>query len=294
MATNGAAVAALLGAPLRGDDRPIARAASLGAAGSDALVFVKTWDAAVAARLTAVDPACALVPPEAIGACSCPHVAVDNPRLAFAEVVGALLTPPPPAGIEPTAVVDTEARLGVGVYVGHFAVLEAGVEVGDDTVIGHHAVLRRGVRVGARCRIKPHAVIGGDGFGFEPRPDGRQVRLPHLGGVRIGDEVEIGSHTSIASGTLDDTVLADGVKIDDHVFIAHNVQVGPNAMIIAGAEVSGSVEIGAEAWIAPQATILNKIKIGARALVGIGAVVVEDVPEGMVVAGNPARVRRPR
>lgn len=294
MATTGAAVAALLGAPLRGADRPIARPTSLDAAGPDALVFVKSWTAELAARLAALDPACALVPAEAAGACPCPHIVVDNPRLAFAEVVAALLAPPPPVGVEPTAIVDPAAKLGTGVYVGHFAVLEAGVEVGDGTVIGHHAVLRSGVRVGARCRIKPHAVIGGDGFGFEPRADGRQVRLPHLGGVRIGDEVEIGSHTSIASGTLDDTVLADGVKVDDHVFIAHNVRVGPDAMIIAGAEVSGSVEIGAEAWIAPQATIRNKIKIGPRALVGIGAVVVDDVPEGMVVAGNPARVRRPR
>lgn len=294
MATSGAAVAALLGAPLHGADRPISRPASLQTAGPDALVFVKIWDADIEDRLIDLEPACAIVPTVAAGRCPVPHVATDNPRLAFAEAVNALLAPPPPVGIETTAVIDPAARIGQGVYVGHFAVIEAGVVVGDNTVIGHHTVLRRGVRIGARCRIKPHAVIGGDGFGFEPRADGRQVRLPHLGGVQIGDEVEIGSHTAIASGTLDDTVLADGVKVDDHVFIAHNVQIGPNAMIIAGAEVSGSVEIGAEAWIAPQATILNKIKIGARALVGIGAVVVEDVPEGMVVAGNPARVRRRR
>lgn len=294
MATSAAAVAALLGAPLHGADRPILRPASLQAAGPDTLVFVKVWDAAVESQLIDLNPACALVPLEAGGRCPVPHVAVVNPRLAFAEAVGALLAPPPPSGVESTAVIDPAARLGSDVYVGHFVVIEADVEVGAGTVVGHHAVLRRGVRVGQRCRIKPHAVIGGDGFGFEPRADGQQVRLPHMGGVRIGDDVEIGSHTSIASGTLDDTVLSDGVKVDDHVFIAHNVRIGPNAMIIAGAEVSGSVEIGAEAWIAPQATILNKIKVGARALVGIGAVVVEDVPEGMVVAGNPARVRRPR
>lgn len=277
-----------------GENRAIERPASLAGAGPGALVFVKSWSEAVALRLRDADVACAIVPIAAAGRCPVPHVLVENPRLAFAEVVRALLAPPPPQGIESTAIVHPESRIGEGAYIGHYAVIGSGVEVGEDTVIGHHCVVAPSVRIGARCRIKPHAVLGGDGFGFEPRPDGTQVRLPHLGGVWIGDDVEIGSFVSIASGTLDDTVLADGVKVDDHVFIAHNVRVGANAMIIAGAEISGSVQIGEGAWIAPQATILNQLKIGDGALVGIGSVVVEDVPEGMIVAGNPARVRRPR
>lgn len=292
--TRASEIATFLGAPLIGNDLVVNAPASLQRPGARTLVFVKEWGPEIEARLSEVGEMCALVPPTAAGGCPVSHIVVDNPRLAFADVVREMFAPPAPTGVEATALIDSTVRLGRNVYVGHYAVLEAGVVVGDQTVIGHHTILSRNVRVGRRCRIKPHAVLGGDGFGFESRADGSQVRIPHLGSVELGDDVEIGSFVSIASGTLDDTVLADGVKVDDHVFLAHNVHVGEHAMIIAGAEVSGSVEIGREAWIAPQVSVLNKIRIGDRALVGIGSVVVRDVPAGMVVAGNPARVVRPR
>jgi UDP-3-O-[3-hydroxymyristoyl] glucosamine N-acyltransferase len=113
--------------------------------------------------------------------------------------------------------------------------------------------------------------------------------LPHLGGVVLGDDVEVGSLTTVCRGTLADTILRDGCKIDDHVHIAHNIDVGEDAFVIACAEVSGGVKIGRRAWIAPNASILNQLSVGDDSVVGLGAVVVRSVPDGAVVVGNPAK-----
>ena len=124
--------------------------------------------------------------------------------------------------------------------------------------------------------------------------EGHPVRLGHMGGVVIGSDVEIGSHVSIAQGTIEPTVISDHAKIDDCVFIAHNVHVGKSSFVIAGAEISGSVTIGERVWISPEVTVINKVSIGDDALVGIGAVVVRDVEENTVVAGVPAKPRGQR
>lgn len=160
--------------------------------------------------------------------------------------------------------------------------------------IASSAVLHKCVRIGTNVRVKDYAVIGQDGFAFEPDESGAYVRIPHTGGVEIGDNVEIGACTVIARGTIGDTVIGNGVKIDDRCFIAHNVKIGQNTLVIAGAEISGSVHIGEGCWIGPNACVREGLTIGDRSLVGIGAVVVKNVPENVVVAGNPARILRKR
>lgn len=253
------------------------------------LVFLKTADEATIARLNGLHAVCVLVPEVLAGVLTCTTITVERPRLAFAKAVSAFLVPPGPVGVEPTAIVSPRSRLGSGVYIGHYAVISDGVDVGDGTSIGPHVSILCNARIGRGSRIGAHTVIGGAGYGFERDDDGRPIRIPHVGSVRIGDRVEIGALNAIARGTLEDTVIEDDAKLDDHVFIAHNVRIGRGAMVIAGAEVSGSVDIGEGAWIAPQATIKNKVRIGAHATVGIGAVVLKDVPDGSVVVGNPAR-----
>ena len=221
-------------------------------------------------------------------------VRVGRPRLGFALVVRDLLADEVEPVVAPTAYVDPEAQVHPTASVGHFAVLEAGVEIGPYTRVDHHVVLKTGVRIGAHCRVGAHTSIGGPGFGFETDEDGTPVRIGHRGGVVVGDHVEIGHHVSIAQGTIEPTRLADHVKVDDCVFLAHNVQVGEGSFVIAGAEVSGSVTIGRNVWIAPEVTVLNKVTIADDALVGIGAVVVKDVPANTVVAGVPAKPRGER
>jgi UDP-3-O-[3-hydroxymyristoyl] glucosamine N-acyltransferase len=143
--------------------------------------------------------------------------------------------------------------------------------------------------VGADCKIDPGTVIGGDGFGFERDERGHLVNFPHVGGVRIGDGVDIGANACIDRGTFGDTIIEDGARIDNLAHISHNVRIGAHAVVVTQTTICGSVEIGRGAWVSPNASVLNQCKVGAGAVVGMGAVVIADVPEGVVVAGNPAR-----
>ena len=135
-------------------------------------------------------------------------------------------------------------------------------------------------------------LIGEEGFGFEFEEDGTPIRIPHLGGVEIGDYVEVGNFTAIARGTLKNTVIHSHVKIDNLVHIAHNCIIGSKTMVIACAEVSGSSVVGEGCWLGVGCSTMQKIRIGHNSLVGVGSVVLKDVEAGSVVAGNPAKVVR--
>lgn len=221
-------------------------------------------------------------------------IQVANPRLSYALVLRDHLTAPAAKTVEATSFIDAGALIGANVSIGHFCVVEDGVKIDDDVVLDHHVVLRSGVHVGPRTRIGSHTSIGGPGFGFEMDHRGTPVRIGHRGGVRIGADVDIGAHVSIAQGTLEPTRIHDHVKIDDCVFLAHNVRVGRASFVIAGAEISGSVTVGERVWISPEAAVTNGVTVGDDALVGIGAVVVNDVSPGDIVAGVPARPRGSR
>lgn len=268
-----------LGLHLQGPDRTLNRVDAADAAGGTSLCFAKngTW---VAKAQAAAAVLCEAGHAWAEGATA---LVSPTPRLDFARVlalldaqVGFLWDTAEPQ-IHPTA------RIGRHAVIGH------GVRIGAHTVVGHHVVIGDEVEIGTRCNIKSGAVIGEEGFGFERDVTGAAVRLPHIGTVRIGNDVEIGSLTTVCRGTLADTVLHDGAKIDDHVHIAHNIHVGEHAFVIACAEVSGGVRIGKRAWIAPSATVLNQLTIGDDAVVGLGAVVVRNVEAGATVVGNPAK-----
>ena len=150
-------------------------------------------------------------------------------------------------------------------------------------------MVRSGSKIGSNCFIGASSSIGTEGFGYERDEQGVPIKFVHLGGVSIGDNVEIGSQTSIVRGTLSDTIIESNVKIDNLVHIAHNVHIKDGALVVACSEVSGSVVIGKNAWIAPNACIMEKVVIGDNAVVGLGAVVIRDVPDRTTVAGNPAK-----
>jgi UDP-3-O-[3-hydroxymyristoyl] glucosamine N-acyltransferase len=139
------------------------------------------------------------------------------------------------------------------------------------------------------ARIAPGAVICDTGFGFERDAQNRPLRMVHLGGVRIGDHVEVGALTTVVQGALADTVLEDYVKINDHVHIAHHCRIGEGTIIGGSAYLSGSIRVGRNCWIAPNCSIRQKLVIGDEAIVGIGAVVVRNVEPRSTVYGNPAK-----
>jgi UDP-3-O-[3-hydroxymyristoyl] glucosamine N-acyltransferase len=214
----------------------------------------------------------------------------ENPRLTFMRAIARHFPPMPlPAGVHPTAVIDQSAHIHPSAHIGPHSVVGAGSSVGEHSVLHAHTVIYPGVRIGARCCVNAGTVIGADGFGYERNDDGALEKFPHVGGVVIGDDVEIGSNTSIDRGSLGNTIVLDGARIDNQVHIAHNVVVGECAAVIAQAMIGGSARIGNGAWIAPGAVIMNQVSIGANATVGLGAVVTKDVADGQVVMGAPAQ-----
>lgn len=217
-------------------------------------------------------------------------IVVPVARLAFMRAVARFFVPDRgPRGIHATAVVDDTAHVDASAAIGPFSLIGPGCVVGADCSIGPSVSLMQDVRLGQRVKIAGGTVIGADGFGYERNEAGELEKFPHVGGVVVCDDVEIGSNTSIDRGTLNPTHIGARARIDNQVHVAHNVTVGEDVAIIAQAMIGGSVVIGDRAWIAPSAIIMNQVTIGADAVVGLGAVVVKSVPDGVTVMGSPAQ-----
>ncbi len=244
------------------------------------------------------------------GGAPCPLLLVEDAGVTVSFLLAAvrdIQNPPPPPGIHAAATVDPAATLGPDVTVGAGAVIEAGVQlgarsrvlanafVGRGSVFGEDCVLHPGAqvmhncRLGARVVLWPYAVVGRDGFGFLQR-DGRHLRIPQVGGVSIGDDVEIGAFSSVDRGALDPTVVEAGVKIDSHCHVAHNCRIGENAMLIGYARMGGSVTIGRGAILAQDAAVGERRTVGDGAICATAATVMySDVAAGEAVLGHPAR-----
>jgi UDP-3-O-[3-hydroxymyristoyl] glucosamine N-acyltransferase len=212
---------------------------------------------------------------------------VDQPRLVFIRLATACFVTKEPSGIHPTAIIDPDAIIDSTATIGARCILGK-CSIGSHTVLQPQVVINDKVRIADHVVINPGSVIGYDGFGYARRDDGTLEKFPHFGGVVIEADVEIGSNVSIDRGTLADTIIKRGAKIDNFCHIAHNVIVGENSEVIAHAMIGGSVEIGSEAWISPSASVKDGLRIGKGSLVGLGAVVVKNVPDGATVVGNPA------
>jgi UDP-3-O-[3-hydroxymyristoyl] glucosamine N-acyltransferase len=207
-------------------------------------------------------------------------------------------------GVHPSAYVDDSARLGEGVRVGPHAIVQSGAEVGDGVRIGAGAYVGRGVKIGARTMVYPHAVlyervvvgegcilhagcvVGADGFGFTP-DQGLHRKIPQVGGVVIGDDVEIGANSCIDAGTMEPTRIGANTKIDNLVQVGHNVQIGRSVILCGGVCIAGSARIEDGATLAGQAGVAGHLTIGARATVAAGAGVISDVEPKSVVSGFP-------
>jgi len=193
------------------------------------------------------------------------------------------------ARISPLAAVEGCVHIAAGVRVEPFCLIGDGVALGQGTIVRTGARLIGDVTVGEGCVIGANAVIGGGGFGIDRDEQGRNVRVPQLGGVRIGSQVEIGALSTVCSGTIGPTAIADHVKIDDHVHVAHNARVGRNCVITAGVVIGGSATVGEDTWIGLQAIIRDGISVGNGCLLGMGVMVSETLPDNAIVAGSPSR-----
>jgi len=240
-------------------------------------------------------------------ACRVPLIQVDNPYLAFQRAVRVFrpdLHRPPP-GIHPTAVIASDARVGVGVTIGPYVVIEeratigdravimAGTFVGAQAAIGEESflypqvTLREECVLGRRSILHSGVVIGGDGFGYA-LDDGKYQKVPQVGNVVIGDDVEVGANTTIDRATTGSTRVGDGTKIDNLVQIGHNVVIGRHCIIVAQVGIAGSTELEDYVTIGGQAGVQGHIRIGTQAIIAAKSGVTKSVPPHAVISGYPS------
>ena len=241
-------------------------------------------------------------------------VRVDNAEISMMlllESVAAELRPAPAASVHASSIIDPTATVGDGVSIAAGAVVQADASIGNGAVLGagcvieHDAVVGNGAMVhalavlGAGCTLGDRSilhlgsVVGSEGFGFRPDPGtGLPRRVPHLGNVEIGDDVEIGASSCVDRGKFGPTRIGDGTKIDNLVQVAHNVQIGTGVLIVAQTGIAGSAEIGDGAVLGAQVGIAEHVKIGAGARIAATSGVMRDIPAGEDWAGTPARPAR--
>ncbi len=263
---------------LAGDPaRQISGLAALADAGPGQLSFLANRK--YTGQLASTRAGAVILQPEFVEQCPVDSLSARDPYLTFARI-SALFdrAPQPPAGVHPTAVVAADAQLAANVSVGPHAVVESGAQLGEGAVIGANCYVGAGSRIGAgsqlypgvviyhdvwlgeNCTVHGQSVIGADGFGFAPGPQGWE-KIHQLGGVRIGDRVDIGASTTIDRGALGDTVIEDGVIIDNQVMIAHNCRIGKNTAIAGCVGLAGSSIIGANCTLAGGVGIAGHLEI---------------------------------
>jgi UDP-3-O-[3-hydroxymyristoyl] glucosamine N-acyltransferase len=295
-----------LAVPLRGDpEARVCRIASLGTADATGLTFL--GDARFRRYLEQTRAGCVILSDGDADLCLAPVLLSDNPYLTFAQAAR-ILHPEPTVvgGIHPSAVVDPAARVDPTAWVGPTCVLESGVVVGPRVFLGPGCILGEGVLVGEESRLvarvtlcsgtlvgkrallHPGSVIGRDGFGFT-RDGERWVRIPQVGRAILGDDVEIGANTTVDRGAIGDTLIGDGVKLDNHIQIGHNVEIGENTAMAANTGISGSTRIGRNCTIAGAVGMAGHLEIGDGVHFTGMAMVTRSVSEpGSYSSGIPA------
>jgi UDP-3-O-[3-hydroxymyristoyl] glucosamine N-acyltransferase len=298
-------LAADLGLRLVGQDVVLRRVAPLGAADASSLSYLA--DRRYRSALAATGAAAVIVLPEDAPRLPCTGLLSDNPELAFAAAAVRLHPRPPRAsGIDPSAVVHADAHVHPSASVGPLCVIEAGASVAAGVEIGPHSVVGSGASIGCDSRLvarvviaadsiigervllHPGAVIGRDGFGFAKDGE-RWVRIPQVGRVRIGNDVEIGANSTVDRGAIEDTVIADGVKIDNLVQIGHNVVVGEHTAMAACSGIAGSTHIGRRCTIAGAVGVAGHLEIGDDVhFTGMAMVTRSQTEPGVYSSGIPA------
>ena len=298
-------LAARFGLAVQGDpDTVIDRVATLQRAGQGAISFLANSKYTADLKTTAASAV--ILEPAATRYWSAAALLTDNPYAAYARIAS-FLHPAPSvgAGVHPSAVIDASARIAPSAHVGPFAVVGAGAQLGQRVVVGAGCVVGAGVSIGAdsqlmarvtiyhsvilgeRCVVHSGAVIGADGFGIAKDTDG-WVKVPQLGSVIIGNDVEIGANTTIDRGAVDDTVIEDDVKLDNQIQIGHNVRIGAHTAMAACVGVSGSTTIGRHCLIAGAVGIVGHLKIADHVVVLGQSMVSRSLTEaGVYASGVP-------
>jgi UDP-3-O-[3-hydroxymyristoyl] glucosamine N-acyltransferase len=305
MAVSLGELAVRFGCELRGNpDTLVERVGTLANADSQSVAFLS--ESRNRRELSATRAAVVVLDRSAADSCPTAALICNNPRATFARITALLHPGParlpgvhasavvsPTARIDPTAhigalaMVGDRAVIGARVYVGPRCIVEEDVSVEEDVHLVASVTLCHGVTIGARTVIQPGAVIGGDGFGFAPE-QGRWVKVPQVGSVRIGPDVEIGANTTIDRGAIEDTVVEEGVKLDNQIQLGHNVRVGAHTVIAGCTGISGSTVIGKHCIIGGACGIAGHLTIGDEVVItGFGMVSRSLAGPGVYSSGLP-------
>lgn len=283
-------------------DLVVKRVASLDAAGPDDISYLS--DGKYLARLSATRAGAVILTEADASHCAGSALIVENPHLCFARVAQLLHSPPPfRPGVHAGAVVSPSAHVAKSAWIGPHAVVEDGAEIMEDAYVGPGCLVGQGAKVGARtrlvghvaigercaigadCLLHPGAVIGADGFGFA-RDGERWQKVPQLGRVIVGNEVEVGANTTIDRGALDDTVIGNGVKLDNQIQIAHNVRIGDNTAIAAAVGIAGSTRIGRRCTFGGQVGIIGHLEIADDVHVTAKSLVTSSISQAGVYSSS--------
>ncbi|MGZ5071760.1 MAG: UDP-3-O-(3-hydroxymyristoyl)glucosamine N-acyltransferase [Usitatibacter sp.] len=283
---------------------PLTGVATLDSAGPSDIAFLA--NPKYRGKLASTRAGAVILSPGDRDAASMPRIVADNPYAYYARTV-ALFHPAPAArpGIHPFAQVDADASVDAGAEIGAFAVVGpfatiakgavvgahsyvgAQVSIGEGTRLNARVTIYDGCSVGARCVLHSGAVIGADGFGMA-RESGRWLKIPQVGAVRIGDDVEVGANTTIDRGALDDTVIEDGVKLDNLIQIAHNCVIGAHTVIAGCTGISGSVTVGRECLIGGGVGLVGHIAICDHGPISGFSLITKSITEpGTYTSGLP-------
>lgn len=225
------------------------------------------------------------------------YILVENPRLAFTRALKFFLeengmqpfgnVP----GIDHTAIIDPEATIHETVSIGPYCVIGK-CSIGENTTIGPFTVVYDNTIIGKNVVIRDHCSLGGDGFGFTKNEQGHYEKMPHIGKTVIEDNVELYPYNNVDRGALFETRVKRGTKIDHFSHISHNVTIGEDSLIPAGAVFCGGSSLGKNSYLGAGSTVKENVTIHDNVLIGMGSVVIEDIPSDTVAYGNPCKVAR--
>ncbi|MGN6705397.1 MAG: UDP-3-O-(3-hydroxymyristoyl)glucosamine N-acyltransferase [Rhodanobacter sp.] len=307
---SAAELAERFGLDVRGDGtRMVSGVGTLGGAGATELSFLS--NSKYTAQLLSTGAGVVVLREENLADCPTTALIARDPYVAYARIAALFeRLPAAPVGVHPSAVVAASARVSAGASIGPCCVIEADAVIEDGAVLGPHCVIGEGCTVGAQSRlvarvtlvtrvtlgrrvlVHPGAVIGSDGFGLAFDTD-HWIKLPQLGGVRIGDDCEIGANTTIDRGALEDTVLEEDVRLDNQIQIAHNVYVGAHTAMAGCAAVAGSARIGRYCQIGGNAGVLGHLELADRVTITAKSLVTHSIREpGEYSSGVPLQDNR--
>lgn len=213
---------------------------------------------------------------------------VENPRISMAKIANNFFVNKKEPGIHPSAIVDEDAIIDASAYIGPGCVVGR-AKIGANTVLMANVTVYDDVIIGDRCLLQAGVVVGTDGLGCSRDENGVLTKFPHLGGVRMGNDIEVGANSQIAKGSFSDTIIENGCKMNGLCFIAHNCHLEENVWITGDTMLCGSVHVGKNTTIFSNVVVRDQRKIGSNVTIGMGAVVTKHIPDGETWIGSPAR-----